>query len=246
MNTLRHILLVSTSSIVQEGDPKKFIDFMDRIVKIDNNENVNIFEFIFPWIVSYDKPGFLNILIEQFEFELTSEYVKNNIIHISFSEKLFDAINNLFGTNIWENLDTGILKEIFKKAYRICEINILKKLIDFGFNINNLTTSDKIYLLEITVDYHYDVLQFLIDNGFGLEFIDNKILAKLIYVINPKILKLLAENGVNLGKINSMNIPEHLDKYYNLLMEMNIDPKIIVTIYYNGSCNTVSTNCSSS
>ena len=70
----------------------------------------------------------------------------------------------------------------------------------------------------------------MIDNGLDLDFIDQKILVKLVKSERTDILKILFDHGIDVNILNNLTPTQDFNKYYDLLIDLDIDPKKIAYI----------------
>jgi hypothetical protein len=125
----------------------------------------------------------------------------------------------------WELLDHNNLCVIFASAYAKNDIDTIVKLINFGFNING---DSVLYIIKYySNDTHSDILKIILNHGFNLNLVGQGLLKHFIQNRCHNIIKLLFQYGVNFDCLNKIAIPKEHDDMYNLLVDLEISPKII-------------------
>ncbi|AYV85064.1 MAG: hypothetical protein Satyrvirus2_75 [Satyrvirus sp.] len=207
---------------------KKNINEFIKVVQNLKNRDQATLSLVAFYVLSFRETlDMLHILINQFGFVLTDDFLKKYVMLLSRPENK-KIIKDMLGIDIWNFADDHALRYIFMIACGQNDIQTISDLINFGFDINGLPYNDKKDLLmDINYKNRYDTLQFIIDNGFDLNFVDDTMLFKYIKNCDFEMLKVLTANGVDFARIHKFDFPKEFNETYNLLVDLNLDPKSI-------------------
>ncbi|AYV85063.1 MAG: hypothetical protein Satyrvirus2_74 [Satyrvirus sp.] len=213
-------------NVTRYGEVSEFTKSVNKL----KNRDQHTLSSLARYLVCDNRDDMMQILIDDFGFELTDNFMKENITMIVTRPKMRQYINGLTGKDIIELLDNDSIRTAFKGAFWNADEELMVKLINFGFDINSLSYSDKKDIIE-RIPY-YDTFKFIVENGFSLEFVDENILERIVREKNLELLELLVAFGVNINLLNNLKISEKCSKIYNFLTDTDVDPRIIAYLFY--------------
>ena len=181
------------------------------------------------------RPEFMKILVVDFPNAIVNYY--NNTNHYDYLSHigLTKIVIEILGDKFLGQLNGADLCNIFFWEYQLGNHEIISKIFNFGFNVNNIACYQKWEIIipnrpisEKFTEKYIDMLELMLENGFELNFINGYLLSRLFNVQYKDILKLLIKHGLDISNIlNKMQIPKEFDDQYNLLINSNADPKKI-------------------
>jgi hypothetical protein len=200
------------------------IDDFRKKLQIDDYALDHQMNWLVDNIIRYDQVAMMEMLIYEFGYVVSEDFIKRYALKLASRNEMKQLLANAIGKSFLELLDSDTLCEIFKMAYKNNNINMIIELINFGFIVNGEDAKD---MINESTDLHYDILKIILDHGLKIDFIDEDTLKYLIQNRCYKIIKLLFQYGVDFDCLNKIAIPKEHDDMYNLLVDLEINPKII-------------------
>jgi len=192
------------------------------------NYNQSELESIATKIIIQHKPILMKILLTEFNFKLTNDFIKNYAE--TMDHNMFETIIDISGDSFLEELNYEALSAIFMQELMNYHPNsIIYKLINFGFDANKVSPRNKSDIIRYST-YHRDahnILKLILDNGFNLDFVNQNILIYLIIHNRLDIITMMINYGLDVNILNQITIPKYFHDNYIQLIDLGIDPEKI-------------------
>jgi hypothetical protein len=177
-------------------------------------------------IVYHNKIDMMKILMVDFGFLIDNDFIEKHCNSISF--EMLQFLTEMTNINYLETMKKENLTVLFHHAFINKNIEMIKLLLQYGFDIN---TFDMYFMFKHKLnDNYYDVLKFLLENNLSLKFVDEELKKILIKDEKVKIIHLMVEHGINFNTLNNVTLSGKFNNFYNLLVDLDIDPKVIAYI----------------
>lgn len=174
---------------------------------------------------------FLGILIDDYEYEITVEFVRYHLCMdigpsvLSVFTKYFDLHDFMVE-----------MRQFFKRMCIRGTVTDLQKILDYGFNIHDLTMSTSAYYNENIFYYAISnpdtaIVKYLLDCGIGFQEFQSDILKICVQQQRIDQLRVFVEYGVDLEILNKCILSRNNDYYVNMykfLLENKVDPLAIL------------------
>ena len=193
------------------------------------NPDQTILEKVAHDVMMHNRTDLLKILISEIGFKFTDSFIETYLYNNFFIDSI-QQVMDILGDEFIESLDKRILYKICAKEFSVGHNTTLKKLLNFGHNINDIITKTFISMYLSREMNCINVLKFMLENNLDLKIFDKEMLTTLIRWKRFDIFNLLIEYGINIDVINNINVPIEFSKNYDLLVDLNIEPKKIAYI----------------
>jgi len=178
-------------------------------------------------------PNFWKILILDHGFEISNRFIMTHYVKIA-RYRLDVLFIDILGDKFFVNLDYDAIGKIIFVEHSQGRTEIITKIIEQGFDINNIRKWVKERIVEKSNGKKLKILKLMLDNGLNLEFVDKNLISRLIWTEHINTLKLLEDHGIDITLVNDVKIPPKFNNYYNFLLDLGVEPNKITYIMSHG------------
>ncbi|XWV25543.1 putative ORFan [Tupanvirus deep ocean] len=208
--------------VIRKGTCEKLKSMLDG----DEYDVENYLAWIMKKVVEYKKSDMFKMIVLNFNFDVSEEFIKNNCQY--FTTEILEFINAIKGNNCWDSLNNLYFSAIFSRAYIDIDKEIIVKLINYGININNL--SNIYHTLHRSTNAHCELLKILLDNGLSHTYFDEILLSYFVRSKYDNLIRVLLQFNIDFNNLNQVIVPKNFNTLYDILIEANVNPKNLAYI----------------
>ena len=221
----RNMCSIELVRIFENGVAEEFHDFMNEHADV-NNINLIAARII---MTCGHNTNLMKILIESYGFKINQEFM--DIVEDEMSADMFVLFHNYF---VMTSYNT-IACKIFNEACIWNELHNIKKIIDLGYNVNQLIKNRKTRICRLIWDGHYATIEYLLSVGLDFKKYELDVVRTCIYSTNVNMLILFINYGADLEILNKLTHEKSQDimKIYQILESYGIEPALCANLFIN-------------